>query len=115
MTKIQLFKKLYIEPLLPAGSRVSRRALFRVLNDDKLVDEAIDKLYKECPTKFPGECENDAHYLLNSFWHILKHFCNTCHMCRRHPLQSFHYIWELIKTICREPRLRKYYMDPYRI
>ena len=54
MKKIDIFNKIYVDNTF-FGSRVYKRSLNEIFRDPEFVDEAIAKLFVECPTKFPGE------------------------------------------------------------
>lgn len=115
MNKFQLYKKIYRVDHVIVGSRVDRSKIKNCLHDEMLVDQALAKLYTECPTKFPGENKNEKHYLLNDGWEILHMFLITCDIIKKHPAKAFKYINWLIEDLRNLKSDREFYMDPTKI
>lgn len=115
MNKFKLYKKIYHDDYVVVGSRVDRSEIKNRLHDEMLVDQALAKLYTECPTKFPGENKNEKHYLLNEGWEILHRFLVTCDIIKSYPAKTFKYINLLIRSLRRLKSDREFYMDPTKI
>lgn len=96
MKKIDICDKIY-KGSSTFGSRVSKRSLNDAFHDPAFVDEAIAKLFVECPTKFPGESKYEKHYLLKPFWQIYKEFLEVVDICNDPRItKKWPYIKQLI-------------------
>lgn len=111
MTELELFKKVYCNDTV-VGQRISKQKL-KFLKDDALIDEVIDKLFVECPTKFPGESKNEKHYLLKRKWQIVDTLNITLYMCKNVGIKnSLRYILDFIDTLIYIQSDWRYYMHP---
>lgn len=106
-----MFKEIYVKNTY-FGSRVSKKSLLYCIKDEEIVDAALDNLYVECPTKFPGENPNEKHYLLKDKWQILNEFWCTIQICKHKPLRSFTYIKWFISFLFDLKSSREFYMHP---
>lgn len=95
MKKIDIFNKIYNDGSF-FGYRVSKRSMNETFRDPVFVDEAIAKLYVECPTKFPGEDKSQKHYLLKPYWQIRKEFLEVGDVCKDPKIGNK---WRFIKQI----------------
>lgn len=115
MNNFQLFKEIYIKNFYFVGGRVSKKSLLYCIKDEKVVDTALNNLYTECPTKFPGENLNEKHYLLKDKWQILDQFWLTIQNCKKDPSRTFRYIKWFIKFLFDLKSSREFYMHPTKI
>lgn len=118
MTKFEIFNKIYgfNDDGFKAffGERVSKRSLNEKFHDKEFVDEAINKLYVECPTKFAGESKNEKHYLLKPFWSVLDHYNSTVEICKDKTIgkSKLYWYWQLIIEILFTMSDYRWYMHP---
>lgn len=115
MNRFRLYKKIYRTDHVIVGGRVDCSEIKNRLHDEMLVDQALAKLYTECPTKFPCENKNEKHYLLNDGWEILHRFLLTCDIIKHNPARAFKYINWLIGGLRNLKSDREFYMDPTKI
>lgn len=114
MTNFELFKEVYIEHTF-AGERTNRRNLVFCLKDENKVDEVLNNLFVECPTKFPGEIKTEKHYLLKKKWEVLHSWFYTIDIIKHEPKKTFKFIWWFIRELCYINRNWKFYMHPTQI
>ena len=114
MTNFELFKEIYIKSSY-FGSRVSKESLLWVVKNEEIVNSALNKLYVECPTKFPGENKNKKHYLLKNKWQVLNQFLIMLDICKKEPLKTFKYIKWFFEFLFDLKASWQFYMHPTQI